>query len=518
MTCSFRPIAQFPWPSKDAGLTPLKSLTRGRAIEMKRSRNSHMRSPRRVTLAPTGMPSRILNPAMDFLASLSWAFWPVILARSSIAPSMARLLTTASPTPMLTTIFSRPGIRMGFSIPNLSLRFGATSSMYLSLILAIDILPGLLADPDLFPRVRETVANLGRLAVRRVDQHHVRGVYGGLEVVEPLLVLLARPRVSRTHVDAVYHDPVLPGKNVLDLAALTFLFAGDHHHSVPALQFETHLQHLRSERDDPGVTLLPELARHGTEDTRPTRCPIRVDDDPGVLAEADVGPVVSSRLFLGPYHDGPYYLALLDRATRGRLLDGGHDDITDARRAPFASAEHADGQDAPRPRVIRNPQPGFLLYHYSALDITLASRHRLRAESGLVSMILTVSPTRASLLSSCTMNFLERRTRFLYMGCRTRASTATVTVLSALSETMSPTRSLRRLRSVSVCIWPSSWSNAGPLEGPASRPASTVSPASTRSCGVSATGSSVGSSVSGVWFLSSSTTTDSPAVYGSGPS
>src|SRR5215203_1503441 len=363
MTCSFRPIAQFPWPSKDAGLTPLKSLTRGRAIEMKRSRNSHMRSPRRVTLAPTGMPSRILNPAMDFLARLSWAFWPVILARSSIAPSMARLLTTASPTPMLTTIFSRPGIRMGFSIPNLSLRFGATSSMYLSLILAIDILPGLLADPDLLPRVREAVAHLGRLAVGRVDQHHVRGVYRGLEVVEPLLVLLARPRVARAHVDAVYHDPVLPGEDVLDLAAFALLFAGDHHHGVPALYLETHLQHLRGERDDPGVALLPELARHGPEDSRPPRGPVRVDDDPGVLPEADVGTVVAARLLLGPHHDGAHYLALLDRAARGGLLDGSHNDVTDARRAPLASAERADGQDAPRPRVVRDPQPRFLLYH-----------------------------------------------------------------------------------------------------------------------------------------------------------
>jgi hypothetical protein len=100
-----------------------------------------MRSPRSVTLAPTGMPSLILNPAMLLRARLSWAFWPVILARSSIAPSRARLFTTASPTPMFTTIFSRPGIRMGFSMPNFSSRSGTTSSWYLSFNLAIDILP-----------------------------------------------------------------------------------------------------------------------------------------------------------------------------------------------------------------------------------------------------------------------------------------------------------------------------------------------------------------------------------------
>src|SRR5215210_1074038 len=194
-------------------------------MEMKRSRNSHMRSPRSVTLAPTGMPSLILNPAIDLRARLSWAFWPVILARSSIAPSRARLFTTASPTPMLTTIFSKPGMRMGFSMPNLSRRLGATSPLYLSLILAIDILPGLLADPDLLPRVREPVADLRRLAAIRVYKHHVRGVYGRLEVVEPLLVLLARPRVPRADVDAANDDPVLLRDYALDLAAFALLFA-----------------------------------------------------------------------------------------------------------------------------------------------------------------------------------------------------------------------------------------------------------------------------------------------------
>src|SRR5215210_3644591 len=212
---------------------PLKSLTRGRAMEIKRSRNSHIRSPRSVTLAPTGMPSRILNPAMDLRARLSWAFWPVILARSSIAPSRARLFTTASPTPMFTTIFSRAGIRMGFSIPNLCSRSGTTSSRYLSFNLAIDILPCLLSDSDLLPRVRESVAHPGRLARVRIDEHHVGCVYGSLEVVEPLLVLLARPRVARADVDAADDDAVLLRDDPLDLAALALLFAGDHHNGVP---------------------------------------------------------------------------------------------------------------------------------------------------------------------------------------------------------------------------------------------------------------------------------------------
>ena len=43
-----------------------------------RSKNSHMRSPRSVTLAPMALPSRSLKPAIDFLALVTSGFWPVI--------------------------------------------------------------------------------------------------------------------------------------------------------------------------------------------------------------------------------------------------------------------------------------------------------------------------------------------------------------------------------------------------------------------------------------------------------
>jgi hypothetical protein len=62
----------------------------------------------------------------------------------------------------------------------------------------------------------------------------------GLEGVEPLLVVLGRPRVARPDVDAADHDPVRFRENPLDLAALALLLAGDHHHGVPALYLETH--------------------------------------------------------------------------------------------------------------------------------------------------------------------------------------------------------------------------------------------------------------------------------------
>src|SRR5919199_1032586 len=239
MSCSRRPRAKLPCPSKEFGLTPLKSLTRGRATEMRRSRNSHILSPRRVTLAPTGIPSLILKPAMLLRALLICAFWPVILARSSIAPSRALEFCAASPTPMLTTIFSRRGMRMGFSMPNLSLSARAISSSYLSLSLAIYVLPGCSRDPDLLSRVGKPVAYAGRLPRARVDQHHVRDVYRGREGVEPLLVVLGRPGVARADVDAADHDPALSRENPLDLAALALLLARDHHHGVPASYLQT---------------------------------------------------------------------------------------------------------------------------------------------------------------------------------------------------------------------------------------------------------------------------------------
>ena len=74
-----------------------------------------MRSPRRVTLAPMGMPSRSLNCAIDFFARRITGFWPVIAARSRTAPSMSLASRAASPTPMLTTTFTTPGICMTFA-------------------------------------------------------------------------------------------------------------------------------------------------------------------------------------------------------------------------------------------------------------------------------------------------------------------------------------------------------------------------------------------------------------------
>jgi hypothetical protein len=62
-----------------------------------------------VTLTPTGMPSRSLKAAMDFFARRTFGAWPAIVASCSRAASSTFESCLASPTPMLSVIFSTRG-------------------------------------------------------------------------------------------------------------------------------------------------------------------------------------------------------------------------------------------------------------------------------------------------------------------------------------------------------------------------------------------------------------------------
>jgi hypothetical protein len=87
-----------------------------------------MRSPRSVTCAPIGMPSRSLNCAIDLRALVTRGFWPVIAVRSRTAPSISLESRAASPTPMLTTILVSAGTCMTLSYPNCSRSAGTISA------------------------------------------------------------------------------------------------------------------------------------------------------------------------------------------------------------------------------------------------------------------------------------------------------------------------------------------------------------------------------------------------------
>ena len=87
---------------------------RGRAMLMSRSSISYMRSPRRVTRSPTGMPARSLKLATDLRARRICAFCPVIWPSCIAASSMALASCVPSPMPMLRVTLVTLGTCMTF--------------------------------------------------------------------------------------------------------------------------------------------------------------------------------------------------------------------------------------------------------------------------------------------------------------------------------------------------------------------------------------------------------------------
>ena len=86
-----------------------------------------MRSWRSVTMTPMGIPVRSLKAAIDFLARVITAFWPVIACRSPTAASSVFGFWMASPMPMLMTTFSRRGTCMTLTRFRSFIRAGTTS-------------------------------------------------------------------------------------------------------------------------------------------------------------------------------------------------------------------------------------------------------------------------------------------------------------------------------------------------------------------------------------------------------
>ena len=76
---------------------------------------------------PTGIPSRTLNDATDFLARRVLGRCPAIVASCSIAASSICVFCFASPTPMLRVIFSRVGASIGLEYPKRSISAGFSS-------------------------------------------------------------------------------------------------------------------------------------------------------------------------------------------------------------------------------------------------------------------------------------------------------------------------------------------------------------------------------------------------------
>ncbi|MNC87789.1 hypothetical protein D3C83_35460 [compost metagenome] len=58
---------------------------RGIAMFTRRSRNSYIRSPRKVTMQPTGYPARTLKLAIDLRDLVTTGFWPAMRVMSATA-------------------------------------------------------------------------------------------------------------------------------------------------------------------------------------------------------------------------------------------------------------------------------------------------------------------------------------------------------------------------------------------------------------------------------------------------
>src|SRR5690606_110806 len=124
---------------------------------------------------------------------------------------------------------------------------------------------------------------------------------------------------------------------------------------------------LRGERDDPHEPLLAQLTADGTEDARPARLAVRLQDHRGVLVETDVGAVDATTLLGCADDDRLDDVALLDVAAGDRVLHRGDDDVADAGVATTGSAEHADAQDLLGTRVVGDLESRLLLNHFLLL-------------------------------------------------------------------------------------------------------------------------------------------------------
>ena len=83
----------------------------------RRSKNSYMRARRRVTLTPTGMPSRSLKLAIDLRARRTLGCWPAMVASCSVAASSILESCLASPTPMFSVILVSRGTCIALEWP-----------------------------------------------------------------------------------------------------------------------------------------------------------------------------------------------------------------------------------------------------------------------------------------------------------------------------------------------------------------------------------------------------------------
>src|SRR3984957_10867831 len=326
-----------------------------------RSRNSYIRSPRKVTAQPMGMPLRILKLAMDFLALVIMAFWPVIWPNSCAAVSSSLAFWLASPRPMFTVIFCSFGTAILFFQPKafisagtVSLRYFSCNRLFIAFLCLVSnsnyrlllVQRGVAAAATAnFTAVRQNrVADAGMLAATAADHHHIGNVYGRFLLDDAALDVFLRIGAGVTFHDRhmLHHHAVFLRVDGKHPATLTRILARNHSHivalangdSVPlgSVMPQCHeLPNLRSQRNYFCVLALAQFASHRTKHARANRLARVVDQHRGVVVEADVRAILAARFLAHAYHHSLYYRALLHRALWRRLFYRSRDHVSEPR-------------------------------------------------------------------------------------------------------------------------------------------------------------------------------------------
>src|SRR6185312_17053384 len=124
-------------------------------------------------------------------------------------------------------------------------------------------------------------------------------------------------------------------------------------------------EHLRRQRNDLHVALVAQFTADRPEDAGAARVAVGLDQHRGVLVELDVGTVRTTLLLDGANDDGLDHVALLHTGTGDCVLDGGDDDVADARVPAGRPTEHPDAQNLLGAGVVGDAETGLLLNHCS---------------------------------------------------------------------------------------------------------------------------------------------------------
>src|SRR6202048_2272527 len=195
--------------------------------------NSYILALRSVTLAPIGWFSRSLKVAIATREKVTIGFWPAISARSAAASSAFLRSLTASPTPMLSTTFSRRGTCMTLAYADCSVSLRRMLLSYsarrrgMYAVSAIDLCSRAFGDAYLLAIRLNLETHAGRLAVL-ADDRDVGQVDRRLLGDDAAFLSLGLLLVALHEIDPADQRLVVGGTHLEHLAGATLVTAVQH--------------------------------------------------------------------------------------------------------------------------------------------------------------------------------------------------------------------------------------------------------------------------------------------------